>query len=216
MQRTVSAFMLMSTLIAGSALAAAQVTPVGQLSNRGLYTLSGTVAQVKSANEFVLRDESGSIDVKAPPSESLVIKQGDKVTVTGNVESGLWGLLGKDMRASNVEVHKDLTSALSDAVTAATGLSVEKAQNAHVNALPEQGMVKLTGTIDQVQSEKNFVLKDPTGRVGVNIQSAQNLVLAPGAEVSVIGYVSNTTLGKEVNATRVMLMSDASDTAAAQ
>jgi uncharacterized protein YdeI (BOF family) len=207
-----SILLISSTLIASSAFAV-ETTPVSRLPNKGLFTLSGTVDQVKDTNEFVLRDDSGSIDVKVPASESVVIKKGDNVTVTGNVESGLWGLLGKNIQATNVEVKKDLTSAISDAVTQATGLSVDKAETASINTLPEEGMVKLTGTVDQVQSEKDFVLKDPTGSVAVNIQSDDNLVLAPGTEVSVIGYVSNTNLGKEVNATRVFLMSDASTTA---
>lgn len=210
--RTILAMSGSAMLLAGTALADQPATLIDSLPDKGTVTVSGTVEQMDSAREFRLHDDSGSVDVKLASGESAVLKQGDSVTVTGTVEKPLLGLMGKDIVASNVQVHKSLSSALSDAITSSTGISLQKAETTQINQLPKQGMVRLIGTVQSVSGAKAFTLKDPTGTIDVSVQSSENAALAKGAEVSVIGYVKSGILGKHISATHVTVMADA-DTA---
>jgi uncharacterized protein YdeI (BOF family) len=194
-----------AALLANSAMAA-EGTPISELPGDGNFIVSGTVEEVKSGQEFVLRDNSGSISVKLPENKPAVLKQGDMVTVAGNVESGLFGLLNKRINATEVQVDKSTSAALSEP-EAPQGM--ENAEAAEIGNLPEQGMVKLSGTVDRVDNQRKFVLRDPTGTVGITVRSNDNVILSKGAEVDVVGYVNNGFFGKRVNATQVMVTSDA-------
>jgi len=196
-------------LIAGAAVANMAEPSISNLPDKGMVTVSGTVEKVENERAFRLRDNTGAIEVKVTSGESVVLKQGDSVTVSGQIENLLWGLMGKDINATGVEVHKDLPTALSDAVTKTTGITMDKAENVRIGKLPAQGMVQITGIVDKVSDQKNFTLKDTTGAVDVSIQSDENVVLAKGAEVTVTGYVNNGILGKKIRATHVILLSNA-------
>lgn len=189
-------------------------TPVNNLPDQGAVTVSGTVDKVKNERKFSLRDNSGVVDIAITSGESVVLKQGDKVTVSGAVEKSWFGLGGKYISASNIDVHKDLKdlkTALTDAITETTGITLDDAKRTDIASLPNEGKVKLAGRVDTVENEKNFVLKDNTGAVAVNIESGQNMLLTQGAEVVVIGYVSNGMLGKKLNATKVIVTADAAN-----
>lgn len=188
---------------------AAQNTIINNLPDSGAVSVSGVVEKVSSSREFTLRDNSGSIDVKLTASESAVLKQGDSVTVSGIIEKPVWGLMGRDISAASVQVNKDLPTALSDAVTKTTGISMDKAEPVQIGKLPDQGMVQITGTVYKISDQKNFTLKDATGTVNVSIESDENVVLANGAEVTVTGFVNKGMLGKKIKATHVILMSSA-------
>jgi len=96
-----------------AALAATEMS-IHDLPDKGNVIVSGTVEKVKNSQEFTLRDNSGSIDVKAASADrTLLPKKGDNVVVAGLVEKRLWGLMGKDINASSVEV-KQASSVPSD------------------------------------------------------------------------------------------------------
>jgi len=185
------------------------ITTIQAMPDSGTVVVSGTVEKISNEREFTLRDNSGTVRVKIDDEESVVLKQGDSVTVSGMVEKPLWGLLGKDINATNVQVYKDLPTALSDAVTKVTGLSLSKAEVVQISKLPKKGMVQVTGTVDKISDPKNFILKDATGAINVNIQSEENVLLTKDAEVTVTGYVNNGVLGKKLRATHVILVSNA-------
>lgn len=182
---------------------------IHNLPDSGNVTVSGTVDRVESARKFTLRDNTGTIDVAIKSNESAVLSEGDKVTVTGNVSSAFWGLM-KGVNATDVQVHKDLPTVLSDALTETTGISVDKTTVSHISQLPDQGLVRVTGSVDKVGNEKNFTLKDSTGTIDVAIASAEKVVLVKGAEVTVVGYVKRGMMGKTLSATHVILTSDSS------
>jgi uncharacterized protein YdeI (BOF family) len=197
-----------AALFAGDASADDKATPIGSLPDKGTVTLSGSVQKVDSEREFTLQDNTGSIDVSLTSGQSVVLKPGDKVSVTGTVNNRLFGLMGKSIDASSVNVHKDLASVLSNAVTDATGISLDKAQPRQISNLSDQGIVKLTGTVDNVVNAKNFTLRDNTGKIDVSIQSSDNVLLTKGAGVTVIGYINHDALGKSIHATHVFLTAD--------
>jgi uncharacterized protein YdeI (BOF family) len=195
-------------LFAGMAFAGGTGMSTSNLPDKGTVTLSGIVDNVSSNKEFTLRDNSGTIDVMITGNESLVLKNGDKVTVTGKVSNGFLGLTGKSIDATQVAVQKDLGSVVSDVVTATTGVSVDAARAASIANLPEEGMVKVSGTVANVISPKIFTLKDNTGVINVNVQSDENVVFSKSSPVTVIGYVDDSMLGKNIRATHVIVTAD--------
>jgi uncharacterized protein YdeI (BOF family) len=195
-------------MLGGATLAIAAETTIRALPNQGTVTVSGTVEKVKSAREFTLRDPSGKIDVEVDSPESAVLKPGDKVIVTGQIDKKFFGLAGKEIDATNVSVNQP--TALSGTIPPESGVSMDQTQNVPINQLPNDGLVKLSGTVDDVKSEKNFTMKDNTGTVDVKIQSDDNIILNRGEQVTVLGYVSTSPLmGKDVRATQVIVAADA-------
>lgn len=185
---------------------------IRNLPDKGSVTLSGTVQDVKNEREFKLQDDSGVVNVILGSNKSVVLTEGDKVTVTGKVENGI---LGKHVNASNINVHKDISTAVSDAIETHTNLSMDKAKPVKIARLPKEGLVKLAGTVDSVKDEKSFALKDATGTVDVNIQSDENVVLVKGAAITVVGYVNDGLFGKNIRATHVIVTADAGNMAPA-
>jgi len=196
-------------LIAGAAMADPSDTSIPNLPDNSVVTLSGTVDKVENEHLFMLRNDKGLIEVRVPADQPLVLKESENVTVTGTVEKPLWGLLGSNIEATSVHVQTSLPTAISNAVTAATGITMDRAENVRIGKLPAQGMVQISGVVDKVSDSKNFVVKDTTGAVPVSIQSDENVVVAKGVEVTVTGYVNNGLLGKKIRATHVIMMSNA-------
>lgn len=48
-----------------------------------LLTFSGTVERIKAANEFVLRDNKGIINVRIASEHPPILNEGDVLTITG-------------------------------------------------------------------------------------------------------------------------------------
>jgi len=195
--------------IANVAMADPSDTPISNLPDNSVVTLSGTVDKVENEHLFMLRNDKGLIEVRVPADQPLVLKESENVTVTGTVEKPLWGLLGSNIEATSVQAQPSLPTAVSDAVTRATGITLDRAENVRIGKLPAQGMVQISGVVDKVSDPKNFVVKDTTGTVHVSIQSDENVVVAKGVEVTVTGYVNNGLLGKKIRATHVIMMSNA-------
>jgi uncharacterized protein YdeI (BOF family) len=193
-----------AALLSTSALAAG--ISIKTLPDEGQVTLKGTVDKVNSEREFTLRDSSGTINVDIESSQSVVLKEGDEVTVSGKVDKDI---TGKDINASNVQVNKGLAQGLKDTVKGIPGVSTTAASAFNIKNLPDNGMVKITGTVTDVSGEKEFTLKDDTGSIDVDVESSQNAALAEGARVTVIGNVDKGMLGKNINATEVIVIADA-------
>lgn len=198
-----------AALLSTSALAANVM--INQLPDSGTVTLSGTVSKVKNEKEFTLRDSSGTVDVNIENGQSVVLKEGAKVSVNGTVDKGI---LGKDINASSVTVDKSMSEAVSEGIEKNTSMSMEGAQNFTISQLPKEGKVKISGTVTDVDNEKEFTLKDASGSIDVDLdESAESAALKQGAEVTVIGYVDNGMTGKDINATKVMVINEASPAA---
>lgn len=94
--------------------------------------------------------------------------------------------------------------------TAALANSQPAQSTLTVKTLPPTGTVSLSGTVDSVQDERNFTLRDRTGAstIGVELQSNQSVVLKPGDSVTVNGAVDKGLLGTDINASSVIVMKD--------
>jgi uncharacterized protein YdeI (BOF family) len=199
----------MAVLLSTSALA--DVKAIKEMPNGGNVTLSGTVDKVNNERKFVLRDGSGTVDVEIKSGQSLMLRQGENVTVTGTVDKGV---LGTTINANNVEGSKGVVEATKKALDTVTDGATNAAPTVAIKNLPETGAVRVTGVVEDVSSDKKFTLRDQTGTVNVEVKSGESAVVTKGAEVTVVGNVSSGVLGKDINATNVIIRADAGNTAA--
>jgi len=194
----------LSALLSGTALAAD--TTIKTLPEKGTVSLSGTVASVENPREFTLRDATGTIGVDISSSQSVVLKKGDKVTVNGVIDNDI---TGTDINATEVTVHKDMSEAIGDVIEGNTAISFEGATPYTIAQLPKEGLVKVSGTVTDVEDENAFTLKDSTGKIDVDMESSEAAALTKGASVTVIGYIDSGILGKDINAKKVLVVESA-------
>lgn len=124
-------------------------------------------------------------------------------------------MLDTNIDATNVTVQKNVAEAVGEAIESRTALSLDDAAAYNIGSLPRQGLVKVSGMVTDVDNEKKFTVQDATGSIKVDVESSQNAALTRGAEVTVIGYVDSGVFTRELEAQKVMVVSDA-NTASAQ
>lgn len=191
-------------LLSTSALA--DINSIKSQDDDTTVTVNGVVKEVEDTREFTLQDASGQIEVEIESTQSVVLKPGDKVTVEGKTDTD-W--FTTEIEAHTVTVHKDVSSAITDAIEGSTTLSFEGATTYHIANLPNKGLVKIAGTVIDVDNEKEFTLQDNTGKINVDVESAEAAALTEGASVTVIGLMDNDLTGKDVNATKVIVTNTA-------
>ncbi|MGE0754039.1 MAG: NirD/YgiW/YdeI family stress tolerance protein [Alphaproteobacteria bacterium] len=195
---------LTAVLLSGTALANNEY--VKELPDKSILTVTGTVDSVDNEREFTLRDSTGTIGVDIESNQSVVLKKGDTVTISGSVDKDI---TGTDINATDVYVHKGFTQSVSDTLKSIPGVSTTNASAYYIKDLPKEGVVKLTGMVADVDNEKEFTLRDDTGEINVDVESAANAALAKGAKVTVIGTVDSDLAGKDINAVEVIVVADA-------
>lgn len=196
-------------LLAASQQAHATIADIKQMDNGAPVNIAGTVDRVDNAREFVLRDETGKITIDIQSDQSVVLSKDMVVSVGGTVDRGIFGT---DINAVTVKPHKTLRDALADLVKPTTGLNLAGARATTIANLPDEGLVKLQGIVVKVQNEKEFTLQDGSGTVNIDIQSDKYAVLSKGTQVIVVGYVDSSPLSKDINATDVSVVAEASAT----
>lgn len=72
-----------------------------------------------------------------------------------------------------------------------------------VKALPNGRSVTLSGTVDSVSNEREFILSDPSGKLDVQIAGNSSVVLEKGVPVTVAGVVNQGLLGTTLEASSV-------------
>jgi len=191
---------------------AATATAVKDLPDGSQVTLTGTVEDFDSEHAFMLRDGSGAIKVDLSSTNPIVLKDGDKVDVTGLVNHTI---LGTDIVARSVNEDKGVGERVGEAIDSVTGQDVaSSAKTVSVKSMPDSGLIRISGIVDNVDSEKKFTLKDSTGYVDVTIKSGESASLEKGTEVTVIGNVDKGLLGKSIDAIEVDVRSSSSSVVA--
>jgi len=194
-----------AALLSTSALAATTAASIKDLPNGGPVTLSGAVEDFNSAHSFMLRDQSGAVKVDLSSTKSVVLTDGEQVTVTGVIDKGFFTT---DVAARNVSEDKGVGERIGAAIDSVTGQDAAgSARAVNIQSLPESGIVKINGKVESVGSEKQFTLRDSTGHIDIAIKSGESASLHKGTEVTVIGSVDNGILGKTINATEVDVVS---------
>lgn len=200
----------LSLLLATTAFA--ETVTIHELPDDGKITLRGVVESVEDERHFVLKDDTGTVDISIASTQSVVLKQGDRVVVDGRVDRGWFG--GVEIEASAVDVEKNLVQTLGEAIEGSPVLPSADADIYEIGALPDAGMVKIAGVVSDVKDDKKFTLRDDTGSININIESAQSAAVTRGASVTVIGSIKDGVLKKDVTAHKVFVTSDAEPVAA--
>jgi uncharacterized protein (TIGR00156 family) len=81
-----------------------QATPINaakSLPDGSEVTISGTVENFDSRHPFTLRDSSGAINVDLSDIKPIVLHNGEKVTITGDVDKGF---LSTNVAATDVHL----------------------------------------------------------------------------------------------------------------
>lgn len=191
-----------TAFLSTSALAADATTMmIKDLPSNGEVTLSGIVEDFDNEHAFMLRDSSGTVKIDLSSAKPMVLKNGERVSVTGSVNHTI---LGTNVVARDVDEDKGVGQVIGEAIDSVTGQDAAgSAQVVTISALPDAGFVKINGMVDSVSSARKFTLKDQTGKVDVHIKSGESASLKKGVEVAVIGNVDKGLLGKAINATEV-------------
>lgn len=72
-----------------------------------------------------------------------------------------------------------------------------------VKGMENGSQVNISGTVDSVQNEREFTLRDDTGTVSVDIKSNESVVLKRGDQVTVNGTIDKGLFGTDINASTV-------------
>lgn len=179
---------------------------IDHLPIQGSVTVRGMVEKVLDPRHFTLRDETGVATVEVQSNQSLILKQGASVTVNGTSDGTASHIT---LRATDVSENKSAVQGLADAVSAVPGLPLTDAASYTIAQLPSKGDAKVTGTVTQVFSAKEFHMTDKTGGINVDVPPEQSALIRKGARVTVIGNVGHDAVGKDINATRIIVIADA-------
>jgi uncharacterized protein YdeI (BOF family) len=110
----------------------------------------------------------------------------------------------KKLLAASVAVALLSTTAIAGANDPSTGRSASMSQSisaSNIQNLPEDGKVRVMGTVQRVKSEDEFTLMDGTG--SVDIRSDGQTRVMEGEKVTIIGQVEGGMMGKTIDAERV-------------
>lgn len=100
---------------------------------------------------------------------------------------------------------KPVTIAFAALATAAFAAAHASSTEHTVNGLPADGYVVIAGTVEKVEDDRLFVLRDHSGTIDVEVEATTTLPLEEGAVVTVFGYMDSGIFTKDINATRVVI-----------
>lgn len=201
----------------GAAVAGDKViSKIAQLPEKGNVMITATVDDVDSNTEFTIRDDSGeTIDVESVTK--LTIREGDLVKIVGVMDDELAGI-GREIDATSVTVvdAADEMAAATEDGTLETSLdkTVEFASSETefetVDALPDEGMVTISGTVEEVDIEDNsFKLRDRSGE-SIDVHPTKPLTVKAGQKVKVTGVMDDETaglgIGEQIVSAKVTVM----------
>lgn len=191
-------FLLSTTAFADTIL-------IKDLPKQGEVTISGIVSDINNEREFTLKDANGDkIDVDITSNQPIILKKGAKITVTGTIDKPLLGK--KDINATLINTEQEAQQSLGDTIAAHTATSLEGAEIYQIKDLPEEGLVKVSGTVINVANEKEFTLTDQTGTIDIDLEGGVAAAVKKGTKVTVIGYIDKGVISKDINATRVIIL----------
>ncbi|WP_020399536.1 hypothetical protein [Kordiimonas gwangyangensis] len=203
----------------GAAVAGDKViSKIAQLPEKGNVMITATVDDVDSNTEFTIRDDSGeTIDVESVTK--LTIREGDLVKIVGVMDDELAGI-GREIDATSVTVvdaADEMATATGDDETsldASLDKAVEFASSETefdtVDALPDEGMVTISGTVEEVDIEDNsFKLRDRSGE-SIDVHPTKPLTVKAGQKVKVTGVMDDETaglgIGEQIVSAKVTIM----------
>lgn len=186
--------------------------------NDAYITISGTVASIKDSDEFVLKHANGSIDVDTNDAfpdlfkkdAATVLKEGDRVVVTGKVDNNLFA--ANEIEAYRLEVVNDegKNRVFTNAKLApmnerdlAAFTPVVQGQD-----LTDDQNVRLSGRISKIDGSDELELRFGEGSIKVDLDKVKKeevSSLKVGDDVVVFGQVDkNWMKSKEIDAVKIV------------
>lgn len=192
----------------------ADSTLVEDLPTKGSATVSGIVQKINNDNKLTIADSNGStIDVNT--KEKIDVQEGDIITASGTLDSEFIGM-GKEINNATISrAGLDLDSTRGHDISLSVGVDDEPAPDSYqpkevssIKELPDEGMVKITGTVYSIDNKDSFTLKDGSGET-VNIHGEENLSLKKGDKVTITGEVKGELagIGEKIQAKEIMKLS---------
>lgn len=209
-------FMLAVSSVASADDQSKEYASIAQLPEAGSVTLTGTVEGISSNKEFTLRDANGKT-IEIDSKFQLTLHEGDRVKVVGVLDDKALGL-GKEIDATSVTVidaadetsrpetqEADEPAPTEPSVKGGSGDDEMKA----VDALPDEGPVTITGTIEKVADDKmSFTLKGESGET-IDVHTKEAVTVTAGQKVKVTGVMDSEVagLGEQIVSAKVVMVS---------
>jgi uncharacterized protein YdeI (BOF family) len=173
------------------------LTPIGDVVRNSVVTVAGTVQRISDEDEFILADESGSISVWTG-SQFFTVDQGESVVVTGFIDDDLIiEIYAQEItRADGTVVTIGGSSASDSSSTPAapqnpsTPASAEAPAVTPIGDVVKNSMVTVSGTVQRITDEDEFVVADSTGSITVWTGS-QFFTVDQGESVVVTGFIDD-------------------------
>ena len=179
------------------------------LPNQGTVRLTGTVASIEDKDSFTLRDVDGNtIDVHTS-APLAALSNGDRVRVSGEMRDEVAGF-GEEIGIASVEVLNNNAStqaAARDMAKLAPAAGGAEAASV-IDGLPQEGTVSLSGTVDKINNDTKFTLRDAAGEK-IDINTSAKVAVNEGDSVNVDGRIQPEAagMGREIIATDVTKLS---------
>ncbi len=190
------------------------ISKIAQLPEKGNVVITATVDDVDSNTEFTIRDDSGeTIDVES--MTKLTIKEGDLVKIVGVMDDELAGI-GREIDATSVTVvdaADEMARSTDDepSLNKTVEFASSDTEFDSIDALPDEGMVTISGTVEEVDIEDNsFKLRDRSGE-SIDVHPSKPLTVKEGQQVKVTGVMDDETagmgLGEQIVSAKVTILS---------
>ncbi|WP_262690651.1 hypothetical protein [Kordiimonas aestuarii] len=176
---------------------------IDQLPEKGNVTITATVEDVDSNTEFTIRDAHGkTIDVES--MSAVTIREGDRVKIIGVMDDEFVGI-GREIDATSVTIvdaADEMATATGDdkknlkaSLESTVDFSASETEFDTVDALPDEGMVTISGMVEEVDIEDNsFKLRDKSGE-SIDVHPLKPLSVKAGQKVKVTGVMGDETAG---------------------
>jgi uncharacterized protein YdeI (BOF family) len=169
---------------------------LGRLPDGRRVRLIGTVESLHGSRDFVLRDETGRVEVNMNGNKKIAIRKGMEVVVAGRINRGI---MGANIDASAVTPRAGFNQAALEEKPA----KPVSAPAYVIQKLPESGPVKVSGVVTTSENDREFTLKDATGLVDVSVVEGDASNVMKGSRVTVVGTVDRGVLGKDISASHI-------------
>jgi uncharacterized protein YdeI (BOF family) len=165
-------------------------------------TLRGTVDRIADEDTFILRDDSGRIPVYIGWQNALPVKKGEVITVLGRADDdAIPGILPEIyarvlIRETGERIHLrgDFSVGREASAPSHTRAKPTIGEIQAIGEVRRGAAVALRGTVHRISDEDTFILRDETGRIRVYIGWQNDLPVAKGDTVTVLGRADDDAL----------------------
>jgi len=174
-------------------------TAITTLQRGQTATIRGRVARILDSDEFRLEDESGSVRVYLGWKNRLRLNAGDLVTVAGVLDDDPWPIRPEFYASAitfadgrTVETAGETSGqAEPGPATGGEAAPAPRVRTSRIDDLRPYEVVRIEGVVERITDEDEFRIRDDSGSVRVYIGWRNQMPVARGERVSVVGIVDS-------------------------